>query len=64
MLKPWGDRGLWVEMENVRGETYSATYQLRVHRLAEGAMRGMVMASADLGSSKHSYAEAAAAFLK
>lgn len=64
MLKPWGDRGLWVEMENVRGETYSATYQLRVHRLAEGAMRGMVMASADLGSSKHSYVEAAAAFLK
>ena len=39
MLKPWGDRGLWVEMESVRAETFSATYQLRVHRLVEGTAR-------------------------
>ena len=64
MLKPWGDRGLWVEMESVRGETFSATYQLRVHRLVEGSLRGMVMASVDLEAAKHTYVEASAAFLE
>lgn len=63
MLKPWGDRGLWVEMESVRGETFSSTYQLRVHRLVEGTLRGMVMASVDLLAAKHTYVEASSAFL-
>ncbi|MBI4371305.1 MAG: DUF2332 family protein [Elusimicrobia bacterium] len=63
-LKPWGDRGLWVEVESVRGESYSATYQLRVHRLAGGALRGLVMARFDLGSSARAYSDAAPAFLE
>ncbi|MFI5360644.1 MAG: DUF2332 family protein [Elusimicrobiota bacterium] len=63
LLKAWGDRGLWVEVENVRGETFSATFQIRAHRLVEGALRSFVMASFDLETSKHLYSEASPAFL-
>jgi hypothetical protein len=62
-LKPWGDRGLWVEIETVRGETYSTTSQLRVHRLLGGQLRSLVMASVDLETAKHQYNDAAPAFL-
>ena len=64
MLKPWGDRGLWVEVENVRGETYSTTYQLRVHRLVDGTPRSLVMASFDLDAATHVYNEQSPAFLE
>ncbi len=47
-LAPWGDRGLWVEVEHVRGELYSFTYQLLLQRLVDGALRQTVMASVDL----------------
>jgi hypothetical protein len=63
MLKAWGDRGLWVEVENVRGETYSTTFQVRVHRIVDGTLRSFVMASFDLETAKHVYSEAAATFL-
>lgn len=63
MLKAWGDRGLWVEVENVRGETYSTTYQIRAHRIVDGALRSFVMASFDLETAKHVYSEASPAFL-
>lgn len=62
-LSAWGDRGLWVEVENVRGETFSTTYQLRLHRVLEGALKSFVMASFDMESAKHAYSEAAPAFL-
>ena len=63
MLKGWGERALWVEVESVRGETYSTTTQLRVHRILGGQLRSLVMASVDLEQSTHRYNEAAAAFL-
>jgi hypothetical protein len=63
-LKPWGDRGLWVEAENVRGELYSSTLQLRAHRLVDGTPRSFVMASFDIEASKHAYSEASASFLE
>lgn len=63
MLRAWGERGLWVEVESVRGETYSMTTQLRVHRILGGQLRSLVMASVDLESSTHQYSEASAAFL-
>ncbi len=63
VLKAWGDRGLWVEVENVRGETFSTTYQLRVNRLVGGVPRSLVMASFDLGTAKHAYSEASETFL-
>ncbi|MCR4294628.1 MAG: DUF2332 domain-containing protein [Elusimicrobia bacterium] len=63
MLRAWGERGLWVEVESVRGETYSMTTQLRVHRILGGQLRSLVMASIDLESSAHQYSEASAAFL-
>ncbi|MFI5346942.1 MAG: DUF2332 family protein [Elusimicrobiota bacterium] len=62
-LKNWGDRGLWVEVESVRGETYSSTFQLRVHRIVEGALRTFLMASFDLEAAKHVYSEASPQFL-
>ena len=61
-LKAWGDRGLWVEVESVRGETYSTTFQVRAHRLVEGTLRSFVMASFDLETAKHVYSEASPAF--
>jgi hypothetical protein len=61
-LKTWGDRGLWVEVENVRGETYSTTFQVRAHRIVDGALRSFTMASFDLETSKHVYSEASPAF--
>ena len=63
-LKAWGDRGLWVEVESVRGETYSTTYQLRVHRLVDGALRSFIMASFDVEAAKHVYSEASPKFLE
>lgn len=63
MLKGWGERALWVEAETVRGETYSATTQLRVHRILGGRLQSLVMASVDLEKSTHQYSEASAAFL-
>ncbi len=63
-LAAWGDRGLWVEVENVRGETFSTTYQLRLHRVVAGALKSFVMASFDVESAKHAYSEAAPVFLK
>ena len=63
MLKAWGDRGLWMEIENVRGETYSTTYQLRVHRIVDGALKSFVMASFDLGTAKNVISEGGPDFL-
>jgi hypothetical protein len=63
MLKPWGDRGLWVEVETVRGETFSTTFQVRVHRVVDGALRSFVMASFDVETVKHVYSDASPAFL-
>jgi uncharacterized protein DUF2332 len=62
-LKSWGDRGLWVEVENVRGETFSTTYQIRAHRFVDGALRSFMMASFDLETAKHVYSEASPTFL-
>ena len=62
-LKSWGDRGLWMEVETVRGETYATTYQVRVHRVVEGVLRSFVMASFDLETAKHVYSEASPTFL-
>lgn len=62
-LKAWGDRGLWVEAESVRAETYSTTLQLRVHRVLNGELRSFVMASFDLEAAKHVYSEASPSFL-
>ena len=63
MLKGWGARALWVEVESVRGETYSTTMQLRVHRLLGGQLRSLVMASVDFEKSSHQYSADSAAFL-
>lgn len=63
MLKAWGERALWVEVESVRGETYSMTTQLRVHRILGGQLRSLVMASVDFETSTHKYSEAADSFL-
>ncbi len=62
-LGKWGDRALWVEVETVRGETYSSTLQLRVHRVVEGQLRSLVMATFELGTGKYQYSDASAAFL-
>lgn len=63
MMSKWGERALWVEVESVRGETYSTTFQLRAHRLTGGQLRSMVLASLDLETGKHAYSEAADGFL-
>lgn len=63
LMKSWGGRCLWVEVENVRGELYSNTYQVRVHRLMEGQVRSLVLASIDLEARKADYAKESESFL-
>lgn len=63
MLKPWGGRAIWVEFETVRGETYSTTFQLRVHRILGGQPRSLVMASIDVAAGTQRIDAAAEAFL-
>jgi hypothetical protein len=63
-LKAWGDRGLWIEVENVRGEKYSTTFQVRAHRFMDGALRSFVMASLDTETAKHAYSEASTVFFR
>jgi hypothetical protein len=63
MLKAWGDRGLWVEVETVRGEVYSTTLQVWAHRIVDGVLRSFLMASFDMESAKQVYSEASAQFL-
>lgn len=55
MLKPWGQRALWMELESVREELYSTTYQLRVSRIIEGRLTQYVMAQFDFGAKKTAY---------
>ncbi len=62
-LKPWEERGLWVEIETVRGEQYSSTLQIRVHRILDGKLRSMVMGVLDFAASKHTYSKEAETFL-
>lgn len=57
MMKPWGDRALWVEFENVRGEMFSTTYQVRVGRVFDGRMAQQVLASFDMGTKNSSVNE-------
>ncbi len=61
MMAPWEDRALWVEVEHVRGELYSTTLQLRVWRIINGALDGLVMAAFDHGEGKIVFDEEAAA---
>lgn len=46
-LLPWGDRAIWVEIESVRGELYSDTLQIRVHRAGKNALGSLVAGSWD-----------------
>lgn len=53
MLAPWGDRALWFEVENVRGELYSTTYQGVLHRPGlNGTLADCVMLRFDLATGK------------
>ncbi len=64
LLQPWGDRALWVEMEGVRGELYSTTYQIRLFRCQNGALYPHVAASFDAAGQKAAFdQEATARFL-
>lgn len=65
LLAPWGNRGLWVEVDTVRGELYSSTIQLRVHRPLGKGLADKVIGVFDLGSNKtERRGKEAAAFLK
>lgn len=62
-LEDWGDRGLWVEVENSREQANPAILQLRVHRMIDGKLRSLVMSQLEAGAPKSTYSPAAAAFL-
>lgn len=53
MLAPWGDRGVWMEVENVRGEMYSTTFQGLLHRPdPAGGLRSFTMVRFDFATNK------------
>jgi hypothetical protein len=56
-MKPWGERALWIELENVRGEIYSATLELRAWRLEgpKSEPRGQVIARFDFAARTTGY---------
>lgn len=56
-LAPWGERGLWVEVETVRGEPFSTTFQLRAHRVKDGQLRSMIVSTLNFEAGTHSYLE-------
>lgn len=65
MLRPWGGRALWVEMESVRGEVYSTTYQIRLFRCQGDSLLPHVAASFDAATQKPAFdEEGTAKFLK
>ena len=51
-LRPWGERAVWAEVESVRGEIYSTTLQLRLHRFKEGLFQQHVATSVDFAAAK------------
>lgn len=60
-LSAWGARGLWIEVESVRGELYSTTVQVRMNRFLGGGLRELTAMTLDFEASKLSYDEAAMA---
>lgn len=46
VLEPWGDRGLWVELELPRGGA-AGEHELRAHRWLDGRFQARVLARAD-----------------
>lgn len=62
-LEDWGDRGLWVEVENSRDQSNPGVVELRVHRIIGGRLRSHVMARLAPGADKPVYAQASSAFL-
>ena len=54
-LKPWGDRALWAEVESVRGELYSTTFQFRIHRFKDGLFQQHIATALDFGAAKVSF---------
>ena len=43
MLKPWGERGLWLEVERQRGDPYSTKYQAVLHKPSGAGFDDFVM---------------------
>lgn len=63
-LAPWTGRALWFEVEHVRGEVYSTTYQALIHKPAGGEFEEHTMLRLDFASQKVSFdAAAVQAFL-
>lgn len=58
MMKPWGDRALWLEFEPVRGETFSTTLEVRAAKIVEGVPSQQVVLRSEAGS-KMKFSEAA-----
>jgi hypothetical protein len=65
MLAPWGERGLWLEVETVRGELYSTTFQGVLHRPdGGGRLKSFVMVRYDFVTRRIQFDEKASdAFL-
>ncbi len=64
VMKPWKDRVLWVEIESVRGEMFSTTFELRAWKIDNDKPAGRVLARFDFAARKTDYnREAALQFL-
>lgn len=65
LMQDWGGRVLWLEIEMVRGELYSTTYQFRMQRLIDGVPKTHIASSIDFGAKTAQMDEKATlAFLK
>lgn len=50
MMRPWGDRALWVEVESVRGELFPLTWDLRAGRVFPEGIGQHIMARWDIAN--------------
>ena len=55
MMRPWNDRVLWIEIESVRGEMFSTTFELRAWKIDQGKPAGRVLARFDFAARKTDY---------
>ena len=59
-MRPWNDRVLWVEIESVRGEMFSTTFELKAWKIDQGKPAGRVLARFDFAARKTDYSRDAA----
>jgi hypothetical protein len=55
LMRPWGNRALWVEAEHFPTDQYSMTLQVRVHGVSEGLLKSAELGRFDFAAKKQDF---------